>query len=154
MNIEEFNDELKTGAFEYFYWFSRFEFALKENEYVRKGRFMEALPDWKKFKDKYATEFIETSEFLSLKDAPPKYQELREGSCVWAVLNIEREEADLGKALLILKTIRNNLFHGGKHNHSDWDDPRRNLFLLTNGKRLLDHLALSSDLASDYARVY
>src|SRR3546814_12781427 len=31
--------------------------------------------------------------------------------------------ADLDKVVAYANTVRNNLFHGGKHGHAQWDDP-------------------------------
>jgi hypothetical protein len=154
MKLDEFNDELKIASFEFFYWYSRFEYALKENGYIKSGRYKEVFPDWNKFKLEHAIEFSPTQEFSTLREAPPQCQAYRDDRCVWEELILDREETELGQALLILRTIRNNLFHGGKHNHSDWDDPKRNIFLLINGKNLLDYLASISSLESDYARIY
>jgi hypothetical protein len=68
---------------------------------------------------------------------------------------LSRLETDLGKTILSVKTIRNNLFHGGKHNEKDWDEPDRNLFLLTRGIKVLDSFAdLSGNLFAEYRRSY
>jgi len=34
MRREDVSDQLSNLAFEFFFWFSRFEFALKENRYL------------------------------------------------------------------------------------------------------------------------
>ena len=36
MRKEDIEDNLKELAFDFFYWFSRFEFALKENKFLRR----------------------------------------------------------------------------------------------------------------------
>lgn len=49
---EEINNELKDLTFDFFYWFSRFEFALKERKCLKRdGIGDNAEPDWDKFID-------------------------------------------------------------------------------------------------------
>jgi len=54
----------------------------------------------------------------------------------------------------LLKTVRNNLFHGGKHGDDGWDDPERILTLLELSIRVLDELADLADFGADYTRYY
>lgn len=54
----------------------------------------------------------------------------------------------------MLKTIRNNLFHGGKHGDVDMDSKERNKELLKLGKLILDELANIADIEADYTRYY
>lgn len=35
MRYDELSEELKSVSFEFFYWFSRFEFVLKENGFLK-----------------------------------------------------------------------------------------------------------------------
>lgn len=47
MRREEIDIELKDATFEYFFWFSRFEFALKENRYLKDhAQGAKAEPSW------------------------------------------------------------------------------------------------------------
>jgi hypothetical protein len=154
-HIDDFPNELKQKCFEFFYWFSRFEFALKENGYLKKGAYDAAMPDWDKFRDRYAREFQLTDEVNMLFNAPPKRQVFNNnGSYHWEKTDLNRENTNLGKVILIIKTIRNNLFHGGKSSQDDWDNPDRNIFLLDKGKIVLDTLATLGDLDADYRRYY
>jgi hypothetical protein len=153
-HIEDYPNELKLKYFEFFYWFSRFEFALKENRYIRKGPSNAALPDWHKFRDRFSGAYKPSRESALLMSAPPERQVFADGSYKWKKVDLEKESADLGKVILILKTIRNNLFHGGKSSEKDWDNPDRNIFLLENGKKVLDSLARLGDLEPDYRRYY
>ena len=153
-HIEDYPSDLKLKCFEFFYWFSRFEYALKENGYLKKGPYDAATPDWEKFRDQYAQQFQLSEEAKSILDAPPQRQVYKNMSCAWEETNLNREQTELGKIILILKTIRNNLFHGGKSSQKDWDNPDRNIFLLTNGKALLDVLAKMGGLQADYERYY
>ncbi|PLK48298.1 hypothetical protein [Uliginosibacterium sp. TH139] len=46
--------ELTALAFDFFYWFSRFEFALKENKYLKNhAEGATALPGWDEFVEKH-----------------------------------------------------------------------------------------------------
>lgn len=54
----------------------------------------------------------------------------------------------------MLRTLRNNLFHGGKHGDREVDDIERNKQLLKLGKIILDDLADRFDISGDYERVY
>ena len=53
-----------------------------------------------------------------------------------------------------MQTVRNNLFHGGKHGVDDWDNPKRTEKLLKLGIAVLDQIAERTDLNADYTRYY
>ena len=53
-----------------------------------------------------------------------------------------------------MKTVRNNLFHGGKHGSEGWDDPKETELLLASGKAVLDQLAQPAALEADYTQYY
>jgi hypothetical protein len=52
-------------------------------------------------------------------------------------------------SIRLLKTIRNNLFHGRKHGADGWDKPARIQDLLETGKLILDQLARLADIEAD-----
>ena len=54
----------------------------------------------------------------------------------------------------MLSTVRNNLFHGGKHGDADVDNQKRNLELLELSKVVLDQLAQMANFEGDYKRYY
>ena len=85
---------------------------------------------------------------------PPECQIVRDGSCEWGKINLANFSSDLERVVFILKTIRNNLFHGGKNSHSDWDNPAKNTFLIKNAISVLGDLASLSELERDYWRNY
>jgi len=153
-HYEDYPNDLRLKCFEFFYWFSRFEFALKENGYLKKGPYDAALPNWEKFRDTYSKNYTASPRATALLAAPPQRQVVVGNSCKWEKTDLNREKTDLGKVILVLKTIRNNLFHGGKSSQEDWDNPDRNLFLLENGMALLDSLAELGGLQADYERYY
>jgi hypothetical protein len=155
-HLEDFPNDVRSLCFEFFYWFSRFEFALKENGYVTKGQAGSAAPAWNKFKEEFAEAYDTTQAAQELFARPPRRQVFAPpNGYAWANTDLTREVTDLGKAVLVVKTIRNNLFHGGKSSQAEWDNPARNIFLLTNAKEVLDSFAsLGNNLYADYKRSY
>ena len=58
MQWNEIDDQLRETAFEFFYWFSRFESALKENNFLKnKTLGAKAEADWQAFVARYAQGF-------------------------------------------------------------------------------------------------
>jgi len=151
---KDYTNDFRDKCFEFFYWFSRFEFALKAKGYVKEGSYNAASPDWEKFSREYSGNYTSSHEARSLLLAPPQRQAFAHSSWKWEKINLDRAKTDLEKVILVLKTIRNNLFHGGKSSQEDWDNPERNLFLLKNGKAVLDSLANLGGLEADYQRCY
>ena len=62
--------------------------------------------------------------------------------------------ADLDKVAELARTVRNTLFHGGKHGIDFWDDPGRMELLLATTIAVLDELAEFGGLGGDYRREY
>lgn len=153
-HVEDYGEDLRALCFEFFYWFSRFEYALKERGYVKAGRYGEAQVAWGRFASERAGEYSLSTEAKYLVEDPPQSQKYINGHCGWEETELDREKTELGKVLLVVKTIRNNLFHGGKASQKDWDDPSRNMFLLRNGKAVIDNLAQLAEIESDYLRRY
>jgi len=52
------------------------------------------------------------------------------------------------------KTVRNNLFHGGKHGSAYWDNPARMTLLLGTTITVLGELARLGGIEADYERYY
>lgn len=153
---EDINNELKDLAFDFFYWFSRFEFALKENEYLKRdGAGDNAEPGWEKFIDQHKPTFRHTDETRKLLELNPKRQKVGGNSDLkWRNVGLDDCDSELCKVVRLLKTIRNNLFHGGKHGAQGWDDPERTQELLVVGKTILDQLAGLANLEADYTQYY
>src|SRR3546814_7193384 len=54
MRRDEIDQDLRNLAFDFFYWFSRFEFALKERRFLKTEAIgARAKPDWDKFVQKH-----------------------------------------------------------------------------------------------------
>lgn len=153
---EDLNDELKSLAFDFFYWFSRFEFSLKENGILKNEKVGEnAEPGWEVFVNKYANDFSHTNETRKLQNLNPKRQKVATNSELkWCNVGLNDCKSELCIIVRLLKTIRNNLFHGGKHGAEGWDQPERTKELLLVGKLILDQLAEMADFESDYRQSY
>jgi len=153
---EAIDNRLKETSFEFFYWFSRFEFALKENEYLKsKETGTKAEPNWEEFKKKFGNAYVTSEEAKQLIQLHPKRQFVEEyGRLEWKPVGVTHCNNDLCKVITMLLTVRNNLFHGGKHGDSDVDIKSRNMQLLTIGKIVLDQLAQLAGFEHSYTRNY
>jgi len=156
VRLEEIDDELKEISFEFFYWFSRFEFALKENNFLKdKNPGAKAEPSWDEFRERYKNEYIASAQAIKLIQLHPKRQFVAQaGEQEWKPVGVDHCNNDLCKVITMLNTVRNNLFHGGKHGDIDIDSKARNIELLTIGKMVLKQLAKLSGFEHDYMRYY
>ena len=109
----------KDLVVEFFIYFSRFEYALKRAEYIR-GNSKGAEAYWDKFVDeikeafdaKINTELEEAVKYLL--SNPPKKQVLYEGRLSWKDNRRNKGESNIKYLLRLVRTVRNNLFHGSK----------------------------------------
>ena len=60
----------------------------------------------------------------------------------------------LDRVIAHANTVRNNLFHGGKHGGGGWDDPTRMRVLLANTIGVLDDLADQGGFGGNYSGEY
>lgn len=156
MRKEDISAELTDLAFDFFYWFSRFEFCLKENGYlVRDQPGAVAEPDWRSFAKSKSRDYSVSDEAKKLLEAAPKRQVvLANRGLGWRPVDIRSDTSELEKVVCFLKTVRNNLFHGGTHGAYGWDDPDRTQSLLSTSKAVLDQLAKLGDFHADYSGRY
>jgi hypothetical protein len=156
MQRKDIDPALTRRAFDFFYWFSRFEFALKERGYLTSKRAgVRAEADWKGFVAAYENLYSASPEAEWLLASPPEVQVVgRAGTLTWCLEETRSKESELAVIVRLLKTVRNNLFHGGKHGPAGWDDPKRTLALISASMLLLDQLAEMASLWDDYARTY
>lgn len=156
MRKDEISENLKERAFDFFYWFSRFEYALKENQFLQHcGVGDNAEPGWDVFVERYAGAFDHTEQTIKLIELNPKRQKVGVHSKLeWREVGLADCSSELCKVIRLLKTIRNNLFHGGKHGAEGWDNKERTEELLVTGKSILDQLAELAQIEVDYARYY
>jgi hypothetical protein len=155
MRRDEISDDLTELAFEFFYWFSRFESALKDQGHLESRKFgAKAAPSWALFEASVKV-YVPSSDAHRLVALAPMTQVIGAGGAIeWHPTVAPAVTSDLGKVVLMLKTVRNNLFHGGKHGSAPWDDPARTVELLTAGLAVLDELARLASFGPDYDRRY
>jgi hypothetical protein len=156
MRKEEVAASLSDLAFDFFYWFSRFEFALKENGYLKShvpGDY--ADPGWTEFVDKWHTQYAASDEARFLLASPPERQIVLVGNKLdWKPVGLDDCKSDLARVVRLVKTVRNNLFHGGKHGGAGWDKPKRAEELLAASKEILGQLAELASIKADYTQYY
>jgi hypothetical protein len=106
---------------EFFWKFSVFECALKREGYLRAGLNDGAQPDWSGFGRSIRGRFREIQSrgfqdaLRTLIDASPQQQVVRRGQLAWRVVQRRGEESEEEFTLRLVRTTRNNLFHGGKY---------------------------------------
>jgi hypothetical protein len=154
MRYKELTPELKEEAFDFFYWFARFEFALKEQTEFRKVRNNRGVePDWDAFA-RINTNYQPSPAALRLLELRPKKQVDNNGTLAWEDRYTPNQNNQLQNVVHYLKQVRNNLFHGGKCGDIDYDSIERNRDLIRCSKKILDELAAFADLEGDYRRFY
>jgi len=149
MNYKKLLTELNIDqdtVMEFFVVFSRFEFALKRTGYLKRHN-GKAEPDWRKFETKHKDEFDSEKE-PELREAwnyidkdPPKKQVVVDGELDFEVDERLKGKSPFEKATLAVRTVRNNLFHGGKFPRSGIvDDPARKTTLLKKCTLLIEEM--------------
>ena len=129
---------------DFFMLFSRFEYALKRaGKYARGGRNDSAEPDWEAFANDATAAWqgsggASLPATVTLASAPPRRQVFRDGRLGWADPPVVSGQS-LNDVLRLVRTVRNNLFHGGKHPDGDIDEVSRNTALLTASVAVLRH---------------
>jgi len=148
--------ELTALAFDFFYWFSRFEFALKENKYLKDhSEGATASPGWDEFVKNHSDAYQVSAEAQAILDARPEQQVVgANDELAWRATNLVNCKSDLAQVVRLLQTVRNNLFHGGKHGGAGWDDPARTKLLLTCGIQVLRQFANLGGIEADYEQIY
>jgi hypothetical protein len=114
--IEQLIEDLpeRDLVFRFTATFSRIEFALKKNGFVC-GQ--DAKPNWDRFaretSDLYECADTETRAAIdALFSDPPRKQVFRDGYLDWE--KCEPTSRDNASLLVLVRRIRNNVFHGGK----------------------------------------
>jgi hypothetical protein len=133
---------------DFFLSFARFEYALKNTGfYVRhqstQGLPIHAEPDWDRFAvslrqvfDPGRTpELRQAFEYLTL--SPPNKQVIVNGAPAWETPTRDPSVSDIEFALRMVRCVRNNLFHGGKHTNDVHESPTRTTELLRSSLTVL-----------------
>ena len=131
-------------AWEFFVFFSRFEYALKRHQRYLMPGVGDAQPNWDRFASDYAAEFrprsspaLQTAvEFYVAQ--PPRKQLRDQGEMNWSDPQVwNGSEPQLIWLLRVIRTVRNNLFHGGKFPLMPVAEPSRDRDLIANGLEVL-----------------
>ncbi len=128
---------------EFFLTFARFEYALKNSSYfVRHPENPKHPPpaeaDWDRFatslRDLFdpnkSTELAEAEWFLY--ESPPNKQVIVNGVCSWETPVRDPGLSKIEFLLRMVRCVRNNLFHGGKHSIEPHETTERTEKLLRN----------------------
>ena len=139
----------KELMLEFFLTFSRFEYALKATEMFKRHRPVptrtpRAEPDWDRFSASLRDNFnasatkdlAQACEYLC--DSPPNQQVIVDDAVAWETPTRADGEADVQFLLRMVRSVRNNLFHGGKHNIEVHEDIQRTEMLLKSSVTILD----------------
>ncbi len=153
MRQDNISADLSSLAFCFFYRYSRMEFALKDCGYLTTSQVgSPANPDWYKFAEERHEDYCVTNEGERLISASPKRQVVAADKRLeWQSIDLGQCANDLERVIKTVKTIRNNLFHGGKHGGDGWHDPERTRMLLNLGVAVLDDIAKQTGLEADYS---
>lgn len=122
--------------------FSRFEFALKATGFAQ-GDERGVEPAWDRFARAISPrveatqdpEFIAAVEYLVAQ--PPKKQILDGGRLSWRNVPPDAGLSRAEKALLMVRRVRNNLFHGGKYLSDETADTTRDRRLVESSLTVL-----------------
>jgi hypothetical protein len=133
----------KVLTLEFMATFARFEFALKKSGYAR-GDDSQVSPDWDAFaNDLGKFDAAVLAPILGacpyLQQHPPKKQVLDNGIIRW----VDRQGTSgsaVGDVLLSVRTVRNNVFHGGKFPDGMITDPLRDEHLIRDCVAVLQSL--------------
>lgn len=146
-------------ACEFLAVFARMEYALKATRFaVRNGR--DVSVSWDRFANEAHERFhAEASEELKtavdfLWNYPPRKQFLADDERVrFREFEIDPAQRKLQQLILMVRAVRNNLFHGGKHLPDGESEPGRNERLVRSSLVLLRECAqLVDDVREAYER--
>ncbi|MGY4725124.1 hypothetical protein [Burkholderia pyrrocinia] len=122
--------------------FSRYEYALKNSGFA-KGGGSKVDPDWDAFARSIAAEFdkLDVPGFreavIYLVTSPPRKQVLGSHGIEWKVSPPDGALRASVQALLMVRRVRNNLFHGGKFWMPDGEGRARNEKLVKSSLAIL-----------------
>jgi hypothetical protein len=120
---------------EFFFVFSRFEYALKRTKFLKSDR-DHAETDWDAFAAKIKQHYDpnETPELARavsyLLSSPPKRQIVEEDKSLGWEKDKGGNDTSIHRVLVLVRRARNNLFHGGKYPLEPLPEPARDTQLL------------------------
>ena len=136
--------------------FARCEYALKGSGFAIGGQ-NSVEPDWDRFARAFDwhfrrvqdTGFHEAVEFLL--SSPPRKQILRNGRPDWKNSPPNQDLPKAQQCLLMVRRVRNNLFHGAKVWSPEYDNRERDIRLIEASLTVLKHCVhLSEDVRVAY----
>lgn len=131
----------KELLLEFFVVFSRFEYALKQCEYLRNKETAE--PSWEKFAimnfEKYSGIAKDPCVRYVLAN-PPQIQIQENLRVSFRTRKFSKYATELLQLLECVKGVRNNLFHGGKYSCGPVKEISRNRELISNSLQVLKKL--------------
>lgn len=155
MRHDEVPNKLRPLVYDFFFWFSRFEFALKEARILKNLEpGANAEPGWTRFINDRKDHYRIGAAGEALIAANPQRQVVTESDLDFRDVGFNPNASDLERVVRLAQTVRNNLFHGGKHGSAYWDDADRMRLLLKTTIAVLDDLADQMGLTSDYRSEY
>lgn len=105
-----------------FYWtYSALEYGLKRGGFLRSSHDGVASPDWNRFGVALRGSFthVASPDFhqavTEIAELSPRRQVVRNGQLAWAAAQPRGADSVEEYTLKLLRTVRNNLFHGGKY---------------------------------------
>ncbi|HKB67207.1 MAG TPA: hypothetical protein VKC61_15235 [Pyrinomonadaceae bacterium] len=128
-------------VYEFFFVFSRFEHALSVTNYLTEGK-GGVSADWNKFAREMNDVFLaslssEVKKAVRYYEvAPPRKQVVDFDSLIWKDV-VPQTDYQLEKLLLLVRRVRNNLFHGEKFSVLLEGDSKRDMHLLGHGLTIL-----------------
>jgi hypothetical protein len=131
--------------------FARFEYALKRSGYAH-GNENQVTPDWDRLGRDLASQDAATlAPILEccpyLRNRPPMKQVLENGRLAWKARPAAGSEIET--VLLSVRTVRNNVFHGGKFPDGLVGEPLRDELLIRDCLAVLKALLASPNLPAD-----
>ena len=140
--------------YKFFWLFSRFEYALKIVGFCNKNG--DAQPDWNAFAKSIKDDFVKDSNKELAKSVdyilsqPPNKQIVKDGELQWSE-DLPNNIPELNLLFVLVRRVRNNLFHGGKYKGRYLAEPERSEQLIIACISILEHcLELSHDVKTAF----
>jgi hypothetical protein len=153
MQHDDLGRDLQALVLEFTFRFSRFEFALKEADYLKSKKLgAKAEASWDAFVKRWEKDYKISVTGRALLEANPEVQKVGHEAVVFVKVGFAEDTSELKIVCELARRVRNNLFHGGKP--LGWDDQDRMQTLLTLVIALLGELAEFSGIEGDYVGIY
>ena len=116
MRHDEIPNDLRSLVYDFFFWFSRFEYALKESRFLKYPNVGDrAEAGWDRFISEWKDRYRLSRAGQALIAANPKRQFVTAGDLDFRDIGFDHGASDLEQVVRFAQAVRNNLFHGGKY---------------------------------------